>query len=334
MQEFLMKSNKWDGKMPGGNGAGLWVSEKMDGHRFFWDGGVTIGQKVSWSKDVSTGWWSNGGRAIRVPGSWTEEMKRLDIGPVEGELWGGRGTFQAVSSIVRATVSERDWASVGCYLTGPVLWDRFLDIRTIKVRNKVVGNIGFDDRVKWLSSHHIKYHWSKFGVWYNDALARTNGSSIIKVTPQYFTSGDNGLAFIQTTMDDVLAGGGEGLMLRTDCVIWMPKRCDVIMKYKGAEDGEATIVGVVEGQGRLQGMIGSLVVFDASLGKMGKRFEIGTGMDDYFRVNRFDYVTGRMIRYKYRELTNDDIPKEARFVCLIDEVKKPDITTKGTSLVV
>lgn len=324
MAEFLMKAHKWDGVVPK---CGLWVSEKMDGHRAFWDGGVTIGKRVPWSSDTSTGWWSNGGKAIRVPMDWTIWMLENKVGPTEGELWGGRGTFQSVSSVVRATVSERDWGPTGMlpygvkfYMTGPVDWGRFLDIRQIKVRNEIVGEIKYEDRVALHGLVRGKgcIESLTFRSWYEywTGVVEKKGIGRILVASQrlIYTKEE-----INESLEKIIESGGEGLMLRKEMgyLCWEPKRTKVVMKLKAVQDGEAIVTGVTEGKDRLLGMIGALLVYDGSLGLLGKHFEIGTGLSDEARRRGLDYWKGKTVRYKYRELTKAGIPKEARFICCI-----------------
>ena len=62
---------------------GWWMSEKLDGVRAHWDG-----------KQLST----RTGRPINAP-QWL--IDALPPFAVQGELWAGRGTFQAVSGTVR-----------------------------------------------------------------------------------------------------------------------------------------------------------------------------------------------------------------------------------------
>ena len=79
-REFLQLANKF--KVGKHNPAGMWVSEKLDGARVFWDGGITRGMattSVPWAniwdpkkpgelkkkiKPFATGLWSRYGNPI------------------------------------------------------------------------------------------------------------------------------------------------------------------------------------------------------------------------------------------------------------------------------
>ncbi len=89
------------------------MSEKLDGTRCFWDGGLTRGlptEQVPWAsvtdpktgkrksklKPVATGLWSRYGNPIMAP-DWC--LNQLPCCPLDGELWAGRGKFQLCRSI-------------------------------------------------------------------------------------------------------------------------------------------------------------------------------------------------------------------------------------------
>src|SRR5207247_1430517 len=92
---------------------GFYISEKLDGTRCFWDGGITRGlrtEDVPWAslthpknggrkdkiKPFSTGLWSRYGNPIIAP-DWF--LNQLPCCPLDGELWAGRGNFQECRSI-------------------------------------------------------------------------------------------------------------------------------------------------------------------------------------------------------------------------------------------
>jgi ATP-dependent DNA ligase len=125
---------------------------------------------------------------------------------------------------------------------------------------------------------------------------------------------------------------------------WTPKRNGGILKYKPYDDAEAEIVGFVTGregkQGNLLGKIGTLLC--RTTGPKGEvEFEIGTGMTfedreidkrDHFEwacrhpgqrlpdgMQGTRFKTGQTITFKYREFSDDGIPKEGRYFRPRDE---------------
>jgi DNA ligase-1 len=77
-------------------------------------------------------------------------------------------------------------------------------------------------------------------------------------------------------MDKVIAGKGEGIMIRDPDSIYEGKRSDTLLKVKKFDDSEALVIGHNKGTGRCSGMLGALVVRE----KDGTEFKIGSGFDD------------------------------------------------------
>ena len=75
--------------------ADFWVSEKLDGVRAIWDGRILRFRS---------------GRIVRAP-AWF--VAALPAQPLDGELWLGRGQFDALSAIVRKTEPvDVEWRTV------------------------------------------------------------------------------------------------------------------------------------------------------------------------------------------------------------------------------
>ena len=123
-------------------------------------------------------------------------------------------------------------------------------------------------------------------------------------------------------------------MLRDPQAIWTPKRVSSLLKLKPFTDDQGTLVGFVSGRqtnkgSKLRGLIGAMI-----LDYKGKRLELsgftdeerrfatedmtkhayntpGVAMPNYFQGIHFQ--VGDMIEFRYRELSDDGIPKEARY---------------------
>jgi len=139
---------------------------------------------------------------------------------------------------------------------------------------------------------------------------------------------------LQTTLDAVLLEGGEGVVLRNPIAIWTPKRHRNILKYKPFQDAEAMVTGFTAGRetdkgSRLLGKIGALIV-----DYKGKRLELAgltdaereflnpdmvraatakPGQDMPVFAQGRSFKVGQKVTFKYRELSDDGIPKEARY---------------------
>lgn len=212
--------------VPGLDPAGFLVSEKCDGVRAAWDGhtlrfrsGLTV---------VAPGWFT----------------ARLPHEPLDGELWLGRGTFEALSGIVRRTEPvDADWRQLRY-----MVFDQ-------------PGTPGpFVERAARLA-----------------ALARHLGWPMFAAVPQERL---DGVAALQRRLDAVVAGGGEGLVLHRADATWQPGRSHVLWKLKPLDDAEAVVVGHLAGRGRHAGRMGALRVRTAE----GVEFLIGTGFTDAQRA--------------------------------------------------
>ena len=115
-------------------------------------------------------------------------------------------------------------------------------------------------------------------------------------------------AALQRLLGEVLASGGEGLMLHRADALWQPGRSEALRKLTPWLDAEARVVGYLPGKGRLQGRVGALRVETAD----GRRFRIGSGLSDALRAN--PPALGALVTYRYRELTPAGLPRFPRYL--------------------
>jgi ATP-dependent DNA ligase len=142
-------------------------------------------------------------------------------------------------------------------------------------------------------------------------------------------------------MEEVVTRGGEGIIVRAPRSYWVPKRMHTMLKVKPENDSEGTVIGYYWGEettlgSKLLGLMGSLIVH-----WNGKTFKL-SGFTDGERIlcRKFDsnysaareeginnpgqkvsddvhsvrFPRGTQITFSYRELTNDGLPKEARYM--------------------
>jgi DNA ligase-1 len=215
----LMLAGRWhDGFDP----SAYWVSEKLDGVRAYWDG---------------KGLRFRSGRPIVAP-AWF--VAGLPAAPLDGELWLGRGRFEALSGLVRREAAdEQGWRQVR-YLV--------FDLPGHPER--------FEQRLQRLRT-----------------LVAVAGVPHLQAVPQFRVENRAALA---ATLARVLAAGGEGLMLHRADAYWQPGRGDAILKLTPFLDAEARVIGHLPGKGRHSGVLGALEVEAAD----GRRFRLGTGFSD------------------------------------------------------
>ena len=202
------------------------VSEKLDGVRARWDG-----ERL----------WTRSGGAIEVPPWFTAGWPAQ---PLDGELWIGRGRFQAISDLVRALQpDEAAWRKVR-FMAFDLPGDSAAFGRRAERLRMLVADAG----VPWLH-----------------AIRQSRVASRVE---------------LDARLRAVVAAGGEGLMLPRADAHYHDGRSDDLHKLKPWDDAEARVVGYRPGRGKYAGMVGALVVEDVS----GRRFALGSGLSDADRA--------------------------------------------------
>ena len=185
--------------------SGFLVSEKLDGVRAQWDG-----RRLRFRS----------GREITPPAWFTAELPDVAL---DGELWMGRGRFDAVSATVRrASADATAWRSVR--------WMLF---------DLPGAPGGFAER-----SQRLARLGRRLAPW-------------IGVLPQERLHSP---AALQRRLDSVCRSGGEGLVLHRLDAPWQAGRSQAILKLKPLHDAEAQVLAHLPGQGRLAGQLGALLV--------------------------------------------------------------------------
>lgn len=184
---------------------GWWMSEKLDGVRAYWDGETL---------------YSKNGVPFSPPAEFTADWPPF---PMEGELWGGRGTFEYTLSAVLQQQEHAGW----------------LDLKyAIFDVPEVQENFRFrlKEAEKWIARHHPQYMF---------------------MIPQISVEDT---AHLSHQLDKVVEQGGEGLIVRDPEGGYIRGRSSAILKVKRFEDAEAEVVGHLPGAGRNKGRLGALLV--------------------------------------------------------------------------
>jgi len=218
-----------------------WVSEKFDGVRAQWDGRMLR---------------FRGGGHVPVPAWFTANFPAQ---PLDGELWIGRGQFDALSGTVRKIEPvDAEWRQV-----------RYLIF-------ELPGAAGdFSERIRLMQAT-----LAQAGVPWLQAVGQT------RVTDR---------ATLMKQLDAVMRAGGEGLMLHRADALYLTGRSDALLKLKPWQDTEAVVVGYVAGKGKYRGMTGALTMEMAD----GKRFRLGSGLTDALRRQPPPLGTRITYRYQH-----------------------------------
>src|ERR1043166_4248317 len=182
------------------------VSEKYDGVRAVWDGKVLRFRS---------------GRTVNAPGWFIAKLRAQGL---DGELWLGRGRFEALSGVVRKIEpQDEEWRRIK-YMIFELLGAPGTFAQRAQRIQEIVG------KAQWPQLNAIE----QFRVANRAALKRK--------------------------LDEVVSGGGEGLMLHLADAEYVTGRSDVLLKLKPLQDTEAVVIQHVPGKGKYQGMLGALRV--------------------------------------------------------------------------
>lgn len=199
-------------------------------------------------------------------------LAQLPRQPLDGELWIGRRRFDELSAAVRRTE--------------PV------DAEWRLIRYHVFELPGAGGRFEERAAQ----------------MKALTGGVVVAVEQSRLPTRDA----LKARLVQVVAAGGEGLMLhRADAPV-VSGRSDVLLKLKPEDDAEATVIAHEPGKGRFAGLMGALLVRTPQ----GVEFKIGTGFTEAQRRN--PPPIGATVTYRYRDLTPSGKPRFASFLRVAD----------------
>lgn len=202
---------------------GWFMSEKLDGVRGYWDGTRML---------------SKNGNVLHPPALFLRDLPPF---PLEGELWGGRGSFERTVSIVKRQHPHDGW----------------LDLQ-FAIFDVPLASGGFSKRIEQASK------------WF-----RAHPSRFAHVIPQQLITHPDQL---RAELGRIEGLGGEGLIVRNPAACYTSGRSRDILKVKNFYDMEAVIIGHIPGKGRHLGRLGALLV--QLMKNPHITFKIGTGLSD------------------------------------------------------
>jgi DNA ligase 1 len=211
------------------------------------------------------------GKLIHAPAWFTTPLPKHAL---DGELWMGRQSFDRLSGAVRRQEPvDAEWEKI-----------------SYQVYELPNGEGSFSERIALLQTSvaQAALPW-------------------LQVLPQVRVADKAALIL---KLAQMVADGGEGLMLHRADAAWQTGRSEVLLKLKPQQDAEAVVVGHEAGQGKYQGMLGALVVLTPD----GQRFRLGTGFSDALRRN--PPAVGSTVTYRYRDRTSTGLPRFASFLRL------------------
>lgn len=216
---------------------------------------------------------TRGGKTIKLP---QELLIQLPSAHLDGELWAGRGGFETISGLARRNNSKpEEWQNI----------------------KYMIFDLPKSDAIFSKRIEEIK------AIFRESQTANPN--TFWQPAPQFKLESPKAL---QEKLHEVVAAGGEGLMLHKADSTYTGIRSDDLLKVKTHQDAEAKVIGIVPGKGKYKGLMGALIVeMDNNL-----TFKIGTGFNDSDRAN--PPPIGSQITFKYFGLTSKGIPRFASFL--------------------
>lgn len=260
-------------------------------------------------------------------------------------MWAGRGNFQLNRSIVAGDTPDPRFDQVvfAVYSSPPL--EQVFGSGEIKNTNFVsTFDLQAIQQWLWQNAQPVGTDFQTLdpGSTFEQELqflnaALDNGSESIAYLHNQIRLPDNitdAMLLIDKQLDATLERGGEGVIIRNPKALWTPKRVGDVLKYKPFSDDEGIVTGFTSGRetdkgSKLLGMIGSLI-----LTYKGQRLELAgltneermfatPAMSEYAAEHPDQdmpadfagkhFKVGQTVTFKYRELSDDGVPKEARF---------------------
>lgn len=333
---------------------GWYWSEKLDGTRVYWDGGVSRGMlagDVPWANCVKggadvecSGFWSRYWKPIVIEEYTLDRIIEEDLcgytGCLDGEFYLGRGRFEESRSYVSRVKNLLRWPeALRFYAFDVPTYASLFSTREIRCPDSKKGykhKIDWDSCLAFLEAVGVDSGGGRgrgrdlIGVRGLLKYKGINSVDFAKVGGSGCSGcsggegggsdsgSDNGLDDLFCEFDEIVAGGGEGVMLRAPGVIWSPGRTRKLLKLKKEERAEAEVTGYQEGLGKYSGKVGSLEVRMLTGTCKGQDTTIG-GLYDWER--EYDkaqslWPVGSKVPVVFMEKTKKGAPRSGR-ICRI-----------------
>lgn len=107
--------------------------------------------------------------------------------------------------------------------------------------------------------------------------------------------------------NEVTSRGGEGVMINVGDAKYQQKRTDALLKYKDVFSMDMRVVGLTEGTGKNEGLVGALECVAEGDGKK-YQCSVGSGLTDWMRVNWANDsrgIIGKIVEVEYFSISQD-----------------------------
>lgn len=335
-REFVQLAHEYSSSKHGVGG--FFMSEKLDGQRAIWDGGISRGKSkkdIPWAnkdkderyvkEQICTGLWSRYGNIIHAP-DWFLDQLPINV-MRDGELYNVQWSRQKLMSVIKTLEPTDEWKEVTYYTFDIPKYERFfMEGRIYNPNFKIIIREP-EEYPEDFPHCTYNYIYKQLQQDISENMRPVDQEELPHSTPK-------AVERIRERLDEVTAKGGEGLILRSPHVLWVPKRTHNLLKVKKLQDAEAKVIGYTAGRktdlgSKLLGKMGALIVVWE-----GKKFELsgfteeerefstseaeswavehpGEVMPDWVESGHFP--KGSLVTFKYRGFTDDGLPQEARY---------------------
>lgn len=172
--------------------------------------------------------------------------------------------------------------------------------------------------VKLFTTGEWEYPYIKRLNWLRNAVA-SGGDDVTKITIASTMEDVDSFFLARKQFDRITGRGGEGVIIKNVNSSWVGKRSKNQIKLKLEQDCDLVIKEVVQGTGKLEGLLGSFVcqTVDGLL-----EVSVGSGFNDADREAYFtDNMVGKIVSVKYNEKITDVSGGNSLFLPIFLEIR-------------
>jgi len=206
---------------------------------------------------------SRNGNVFAAPAWFIRDFPRQVL---DGELWLGRGKYQQTVPVVSQHRPHQGW--------------RELRFMVFDLPNNSLPFFGRYAQLKQFADQSMSPY---LGV----------------IVQQRIVSHSQ----LMMLLDDVVSGGGEGLMLHHKDTLYRDGRSTQLLKLKKFDDADAIVIAYKAGKGKYTGMLGSLKVRMAN----DQELYVGSGLTDAVRTE--PPPLGSVITFRHQGFTDKGLPR-------------------------
>ncbi|WP_233993124.1 DNA ligase [Thiomicrorhabdus sp. Milos-T2] len=220
---------------------------------------------------------SRQGNIFNTPKWFTQNFPPFEL---DGELWLARGKFQETVSIVRQKMPDNRWKQI--------------TYNIFEVPNQKGGLL---ERLSVLRS-----------------FLKHNANSFIKIIEQKKIQSNQD---VKIRLKQILAIGGEGLVVRNPTTIYQTGRLSTALKIKQKQDAECIVKSYTKGQGKFTGLVGAVEcelipeqierLFIKLNPAKQQIIKVGSGLTNKQRLH--PPKIGSVITFQYMGLTQKGLPR-------------------------